>query len=106
MSASKRITVTEIIDAVDNDEWLLSEDELEDDEFEDHSVLLPTSDYLQKAQNDIESDTMTLFRLPSHHHQVSNPQPTQINTQNLPSTSLNESMPTQLSQRDNQIPTT
>ena len=105
MSASKRITVTEIIDAVDNDEWLLSEDELEDDEFEDHSVLLPTSDYLQKAQNDIESDTDDTVppTVSSPPHQVSNPQPTQINTQNLPSTSLNEGMPNQLSQRDNQI---
>ena len=49
MSASKHITVTEIIDAMDNDEWQLSEDELGDDEFEDHPVLLPTFDYLAKS---------------------------------------------------------
>ena len=63
MSTSKRVTVTEIIDAVDNDEWLLSEDELEDDEFEDHSVLLPTSDYCKKRKMTLKVTPMTPFRL-------------------------------------------
>ena len=70
MSTSKRVTVTEIIDAVDNDEWLLSEDELEDDEFEDHSVLLPTSDYCKKRKMTLKVTPMTPFRLPSHHHHI------------------------------------